>query len=230
MTKIRAPQNGKHTQAIDLAIRFALAITFAVAAGVYLNGALAIVHKINPDHINAYQIGQLLSVLAICLYTLMISILYILRLRARNILSGIAPSAAAILGGFLMSALLFFSPRDDLPLWALITASALVVIGNIFTVLVLLSLGRSFSILPEGRRLVTHGPYAVVRHPLYLAEAVAAVGALINFLSPWTFLLVGLQLVLQMVRIHYEEKVLHETFPEYADYAQKTWRLIPGIY
>jgi protein-S-isoprenylcysteine O-methyltransferase Ste14 len=167
---------------------------------------------------------------AICLYTLMIAVLYILRLRPQKRSTGIAPSAAAILGGFLMSALLFFSPREDLPLWALIAASALVVIGNIFTVIVLLSLGRSFSILPEGRRLVTHGPYAIVRHPLYLAEAVAAVGALINFLSPWTLLLVATQLVLQVLRIHYEEKVLHETFPEYADYAKKTWRILPGIY
>jgi protein-S-isoprenylcysteine O-methyltransferase Ste14 len=160
----------------------------------------------------------------------MIACLYVLRLRPVSKFAGAIPCAAAILGGFLMSALLLLSPREDLPLWARITASLLVVVGNAFAIMIILRLGRSFSILPEGRRLVTSGPYAVVRHPLYLAEAVATLGAVINFLSPWALLLVVVQLGLQMVRIHYEEKVLKESFPEYEDYAQRTWRLIPGIY
>ncbi|MGB9153552.1 MAG: isoprenylcysteine carboxylmethyltransferase family protein [Alphaproteobacteria bacterium] len=70
----------------------------------------------------------------------------------------------------------------------------------------------------------------MVRHPLYLAEAIAALGVVINFLSPWALILVAVQLALQIVRIHYEEKVLKENFPEYEEYAKKTWRLIPGIY
>jgi protein-S-isoprenylcysteine O-methyltransferase Ste14 len=69
-----------------------------------------------------------------------------------------------------------------------------------------------------------------VRHPLYLAEAVAALGALINFLSAWALVLVAVQIALQMVRIHYEERVLRETFPEYESYARRTARLIPGVY
>ncbi len=177
-----------------------------------------------------HEVGHILSVFAIGLYTLMIGCVYILRLRPVSKFAGAIPCAAAILGGFLMSALLLFAPRDDLPLWARIIASLLVIIGNIFAIIIILRLGRSFSILPEGRRLVTTGPYSVVRHPLYLAEAVATLGAVINFLSLWALILVAVQLSLQMVRIHYEEKVLKETFPEYDDYAQKTWRLIPGIY
>ncbi len=109
-------------------------------------------------------------------------------------------------------------------------ACLLVIVGNAFTVVVLLRLGRSFSILPESRKLVTGGPYQIVRHPLYLAEAVAMLGTLINFISPLAILIVVLQIILQLVRIHYEERVMKETFPEYALYAKRTARLIPGIY
>jgi protein-S-isoprenylcysteine O-methyltransferase Ste14 len=129
-----------------------------------------------------------------------------------------------------MSGLLLLNPRTDLPLAAQIAASVLVLAGNGFAVMILMRLGRSFSILPESRKLVTTGPYKIVRHPLYLAEAVATLGAVINFLSPWALLLVGVQTALQLVRIRYEERVLRQTFPEYAKYAKHTARLIPGVY
>ena len=214
----------------DLLIRFALGLVFALSAGFYIRNGITEWSHIDPAHPQAHRLAHIVSIFAIALYTLMIACLYVARLRPVSKFAGAVPCAAAILGGFLMSGLLFFSPREDLPLWALLVAASLVIIGNIFTVVILLHLGRSFSILPEGRRLVTKGPYAVIRHPLYLAEAVGALGAVINFLSPWALLLVGAQLALQMVRIHYEEKVLHETFPEYHDYATRTWRLIPGVY
>jgi protein-S-isoprenylcysteine O-methyltransferase Ste14 len=215
---------------LDLTIRFSLGLTFAFGAGLCLQKGMVQLRDFDPAHPQPGQIGQILSVLAIGLYTLMIGCVYILRLRPVSKFAGAMPCAAAILGGFLMSVLPMFGLREDLPLWARVIASVLVVIGNVFAIVIILRLGRSFSILPEGRRLVTQGPYSVVRHPLYLAEAVATLGVVINFLSPWTLLLVVAQLGLQMVRIHFEEKVLKETFPEYEEYAKQTWRLIPGVY
>lgn len=224
----RAKHDRRH--AIDLAIRFALALTFALSAGFYFRNAFGQFHRLDPAHLDGKTLAFGLSILAIGLYTLMIACLYVLRLQPISKFAGVWPCAAAILGGFLMSGLLFFSPRTDLPLSIQIAASVLVLVGNIFTVMVLLRLGRSFSILPESRKLVTSGPYKIVRHPLYLAEAVATLGVLINFLSPWALLLVAVQTALQLVRIRYEERVLSATFPEYAEYAKHTARLIPGIY
>jgi len=215
---------------LDLAIRFLLALTFALSAGFYFKNAFAKFHDVNLAHPDPHMLAHGLSILAIGLYTLMIACLYVLRLRPVNKFAGAWPCAAAILGGFLMSGLLFFSPRNDLPLAIQIGASILVLVGNGFAVLILTRLGRSFSILPESRKLVTTGPYKVVRHPLYLAEAVATLGAMINFLSPWVLLLVAVQMALQLIRINYEERVLRETFPEYAKYARHTARLIPGVY
>lgn len=215
---------------IDLGIRALLGLTFAFSAGVCFKKAIAQFQNLDLDHLDAHLFSHALSVMAIGLYTLMVACLYALRLKAKSRSAGALPCAAAILGGFLMSGLLLLNPRPDLPLIVQVAACLLVLIGNGFAVYILLHLGRSFSILPESRALVTSGPYQVVRHPLYLAEAVATLGALIAFLSPWALLLVAVQIALQIVRIHFEEKTLSETFPEYKDYAKKTWRLIPGIY
>ena len=49
--------------------------------------------------------------------------------------------------------------------------------------MVIAYLGKSFSIIPQARRLVREGPYSVVRHPLYLAEEVALLSCLLRFFS-----------------------------------------------
>jgi len=48
--------------------------------------------------------------------------------------------------------------------------------GHLLCAVALMQLGRSLSILPEARRLVTEGLYARVRHPLYLGEAMPPSG------------------------------------------------------
>jgi len=215
---------------LDLLVRFALGLVFAFWAGACLKSGIVGLQEIDSSNLQPRQISQILSVFTIGFYMLVIACLYVLRLRPVSKFMGVTPCATAILGGFLLSALLLLHQREDLPLWAPLFSDLLVVVGNGFAIIALLQLGRSFSILPEGRRMVTHGLYAVVRHPLYLAEAVATLGVAINFFSSWALILVAMQLALQIGRIHYEEKVLKEYFPEYEDYARKTWRLIPGVY
>ncbi len=216
--------------ALDLVVRVVLALTFAVSAGFYLRNAFALFGRAAEIEGGAARFSHAASVLAIGLYIMMIACLYVVRLRPVNRFAGIVPCAAAILGGFMLSGLLLLSPRDDLPASARIAACCLVIVGNILSIFILTRLGRSFSILPESRKLVTSGPYRVVRHPLYLAEMIVTLGAMINFLSPLAVAIVGAQFGMQLIRMHYEEKVLRECFPEYASYARRTARLIPGVY
>ena len=89
------------------------------------------------------------------------------------------------------------------------------------------SLGRSFSVLPEARRLVTHGPYRYVRHPVYLGELTAFAGLVVASATPRNVLCAAVFALAQATRMRLEEKALASAFPEYADYAARTGRLLP---
>jgi protein-S-isoprenylcysteine O-methyltransferase Ste14 len=214
----------------DLLVRIILGTFFAFSAGTCLRSSFLQLQGADLLKLDAHQMGRALSILTIALYSLMVAFLFILRLRPVSKFAGVMPAAAAILGSFSLSGVLWLTPRDDLPLWVQLTACGLVICGNGLAVVILTHLGRSFSILPESRRLVVRGPYAYIRHPLYVAEAIVTFGTMINFFSLWAVLLVVTQFALQFVRMHFEEKVLRRTFPEYKKYARHTARLIPGIY
>jgi protein-S-isoprenylcysteine O-methyltransferase Ste14 len=143
--------------------------------------------------------------------------------------NGIWPRFAALAGLLLLYSLMLLprAPADarwDAP------ALGLLLVGQFFCVVALLQLGRSLSVMPEARRLVTAGLYARIRHPLYLAEAIATLGVLAQFRSLEAFLLVVLQFAIQLWRMREEERVLEAAFPDYAAYRGRTARLIPGVY
>jgi protein-S-isoprenylcysteine O-methyltransferase Ste14 len=133
------------------------------------------------------------------------------------------------MGTSLVYAIALF-PRRELSPAAGIVATLLVLGGSLAALFALMRLGRSFSVMAEARQLVTSGVYRFVRHPLYCAEAVATIGVVMQFLSLWTALLFAVQIAFQLRRMHNEEIVLGEIFPEYAVYKARTARLIPGIY
>jgi protein-S-isoprenylcysteine O-methyltransferase Ste14 len=84
--------------------------------------------------------------------------------------------------------------------------------------------------MSEARKLVTGGPYAIVRHPLYLGEETALIGIALQFLSPAALAVLAMQIGFQLYRMRFEEQVMREAFPEYAEYATRVKRLVPGIY
>ena len=170
-----------------------------------------------------YALTQVLGLL----YFTMIVVLYVVRLpkragdsRPAMIVTSFFGSFSVLLVGFLPGV-----PRRD----SLVVLSDLMLAtGLIYTVWSLGYLRRSFSILPQARRLVTGGPYALSRHPLYLGEAVAGIGLTLPTVGWAGAVLLALFLLAQVVRIRAEEAVLSRQFPEeYAAYSARVPRYLP---
>jgi protein-S-isoprenylcysteine O-methyltransferase Ste14 len=162
-------------------------------------------------------------------FVILLAIMAVVRGRATGKARGVEPRISALVGTFLVYAVVLF-PRRELSVGGEIAATALILLGTTLAAYVLTQLGRSFSVMAETRRLVTTGVYRIVRHPLYVAEEIAAIGLVIQFLSYWTLLLLAVHIGFQLRRMRNEEVVLIRTFPEYDAYRAKTARLIPGIY
>ncbi len=177
---------------------------------------------------SVYGIARLFSVFAgICFGALIVGLL-VFRTPAVRSIHGIVPRVLAVVGTF--AALAFPYLRPNLGDAVAIAGMVLLCVGTILTMYAVAYLGRSFSIVPEARTLVTSGPYRFVRHPVYLFEEIAVLGISVQFAAPLSTLLFLAHGAIQFARLHYEEQVLRENFPEYAAYAARTARLVPGIY
>jgi len=142
---------------------------------------------------------------------------------------GWLPRAAAVLG-LGLPGLFVLIPRVETGPALSLASAALITVGMAASIYVLTRLGRAFSILPQARGLVTGGPYAVVRHPLYLAEQIATFGVMLQYAQPAALLLALAALAVQIPRMGFEEAVLRSAYPAYQAYAARTRRLIPGLY
>jgi len=218
------------TRGYDRLLRLAVALWFLLLAINTVRNiaqSVAVIAASGPD---ALAVARLVSHICLFLFVTLIAGLTLLRARPLAQAAGLQPRLSALLGCYLVYGLVFLPPNAQLGVGLHVLSAALLLISKNLAVFILLSLGRSFSIMAESRRLVTDGPYAIIRHPLYLAELIAILGAFIQFASPWAALIVLVQVGFQVQRMRNEESVLSLTFPDYAAYKERTARLIPGLW
>jgi protein-S-isoprenylcysteine O-methyltransferase Ste14 len=168
------------------------------------------------------------SLSAAMAFNLLLIYLLVVRDKPVRRLAGVMPRLCALIGTFLGVGMLQL-PVAHLDLGMQLVSAVLVGVGSLGSVLVLWRLGKSFSIMPEARRLVTSGPYAYARHPLYAVEMITILGTALQFAQPWAGIVGVAVLAMLVVRTLFEERVLTEAYPEYVDYRARTARFIPGV-
>jgi len=150
----------------------------------------------------------------------------------RALLAGLIPAFVAT---YILAGLDFRFGWSTVPTG--LRAAAFVVVGAFYLLLFLVLrenafLKRTVEVSPEtGHRVVTTGPYAVVRHPMYagyvwwLLAVPLALGSW-PALAPAALIAAGV-----LGRTILEDRTLHAELPGYPEYAARVrWRLVPGVF
>ena len=125
--------------------------------------------------------------------------------------------------------------RSFLPvtLWDFWIGAAITVAGLLFAVWARVTIGTNWSrsvTIKRGHELITGGPYALVRHPIYTGILTGFLGTAIattQYRGILAFLLVFFSL---WYKLRLEERWMRDQFgAAYNDYARRTSALIPGI-
>jgi protein-S-isoprenylcysteine O-methyltransferase Ste14 len=83
----------------------------------------------------------------------------------------------------------------------------------------------------RGHKVIDTGPYAIVRHPGYVAGILICAGAALCLGSLWALIPAGLASALLVLRTRWEDQTLQAELPGYKEYAQRVRsRLVPGVW
>ncbi len=167
------------------------------------------------------------QLLALAYFTMLV-VLYAVRLPRRGSDRRLTVIFVAFTGTFAAIGASFLpggARREGLVLVADLLATA----GLAYSVWGLAYLRRSFSIIPEARRLVTGGPYSLSRHPVYLGEVVTAIGVNLATAGWLGGVAIAYFVLCELLRIRWEEGVMERAFPDqYPPYARRVPRYLPN--
>jgi protein-S-isoprenylcysteine O-methyltransferase Ste14 len=142
----------------------------------------------------------------------------------------------AILGWM---AVLVFSGLDhrfgwsQVPAYVVWLGDGLIVLGFFINFIVFKenSFGGSSIEIVEDQKVISTGPYALIRHPMYAGVLFMMLGVPLALGSAWGVAVLALVLPVLVWRILDEERLLKKDLPGYSEYAQKVrYRLVPHLW
>ncbi len=176
-------------------------------------------------HLQRFLVQPRLSLLLIIAVEGLVAVMLVIRRDPENTQHGWKTWVATAIGTF---APMLMRPSDAPT--DLLVGQILQTVAFGLQIGAVLSLNRSFGLLPAHRGVKSDGLYRWVRHPLYSTYLLAHVGYLASNLSWANFLVVVTGTTFQVVRILQEEQLLLQ-YPDYARYSGTTrWRLVPAIW
>jgi protein-S-isoprenylcysteine O-methyltransferase Ste14 len=122
---------------------------------------------------------------------------------------------------------------SQVPGFAVIVADAVVVLGFAIIFLTFKANSHASAIIDVApdQRVVSTGPYAIVRHPMYLGAALLLLATPFALGSVWTIIFAVLAVCALVWRLLEEERYLSRHLPGYDDYRRVTrYRLVPFIW
>ena len=145
----------------------------------------------------------------------------------------IRASSLIFFTGFLIPGLDHRFGWSDIPVEAVLAANVLVIVGYALVFLVFKEnpfASRVVEVEPD-QRVISTGPYALVRHPMYLGTSIMWLATPIALGSYWALPVFLFLPIVLVYRIMNEEEVLLRELPGYREYTQTVrYRLIPGIW
>ena len=122
---------------------------------------------------------------------------------------------------------------SQMPAWVAILADTIVAIGYLMVLWVFKTNTYTSRIVEveTGQKVISNGPYAIVRHPMYVGAFLVYAASPLALGSYWAVLPGLMILPVLIFCILDEEKLLLRDLPGYREYTQKvTYRLLPGIW
>ena len=93
------------------------------------------------------------------------------------------------------------------------------------------SFGSAIVEVVNDQKVISTGPYAIVRNPMYASATVYLIGVPLALGSYWGLIPAVLTIFGLVWRLFDEEKFLAQNLPGYQEYcARVRWHLIPGIF
>jgi len=119
------------------------------------------------------------------------------------------------------------------PIWLMICSGAIALAGYLMTYWVMSANSYASRIIQveKEQRVISIGPYRIVRHPMYLGGIISILFTPLALGSYWALPVFALIIPIIILRLLNEEKILRQELAGYSEYCRNTrFRLIPLVW